>query len=325
MRAITFDKRLKFDPDYPKPEARSGEALVKVSMAGICATDTEIIKGYMGFTGVPGHEFSGVVAECEDSSYTGRRVVGEINIGCDSCSLCAQGKRNHCPNRSVLGILAKDGAFADYLTLPTKNLHLLPDSITDEEAVFVEPLAAAFEITKQVGIDRSTSVCVIGDGKLGLLVAQVINLDAGRLVVAGRHAYKLKILSERGIATTLNANELKRDFDVTVDCTGSQSGIEAATRLTRPAGTIVLKTTVAERSNLAPGWLNSVVIDELTVVGSRCGPFAPAIKALAEKTVDVKALIDNVYPIEEGVEAFESAKKHGVLKTLIKMQDTGRQ
>ena len=243
----------------------------------------------MNFRGVPGHEFVGVVERCGNKAVEGKRVVGEINLGCGNCLYCKSGLRNHCPNRSVLGILGKDGAFADYVTLPTGNLHLVPDSVSDEEAVFVEPLAAAFEILEQVGIGTEDRVCVLGDGKLGLLAAQVVSLTGCPLVVGGRHKEKLSILERRGIETRLSSDITERVFD----CTGSPSGVESAMKLVRPRGTIVLKTTVAKRDSID---MNVIVIDEITLVGSRCGPFEPAIHALKMKTIDVLPLISRTFP-----------------------------
>jgi threonine dehydrogenase-like Zn-dependent dehydrogenase len=315
MRAIVFDEKLRFRNDYPDPEPQNDEALVEVLCAGICATDIEITKGYMAFRGVPGHEFVGEVERCSDKGLLGKRVVGEINIGCGTCSLCKGGEKNHCTERTVLGILNKDGAFADFLVLPQRNLHTIPDSISDEEAVFVEPLAAAFEITRQVKIGPGHRVCVLGDGKLGLLVAQVLNLTGCCPITVGRHAEKLKILENMDIETRLGKVDEKA-FDVVVDCTGSPKGFDTAVSLVRPRGTIVIKTTVAWRQTYD---LKRVVIDEIRVIGSRCGPFPPAIKALEEKKVNVRPLISRTFPIEQGLEAFGYAQRKGVLKVILKM------
>jgi len=316
MRAILFDKgKLSFRDDYPAPAPAIGEALIRVLCAGVCATDLEISKGYMGFGGVLGHEFSGVVEECADDRLEGRRVAGEINLWCGECAFCKGGMKSHCPARSVLGLLGHDGAFADYLTLPVRNLHPLPDSITDEEAVFIEPLAAAFRITSQVDIRPNERVAVLGDGRLGQLCAQALSLTECDLTVIGRHPEKLALLKARGIKTAIGAEGLA-GFDVAVDCTGSADGFNAAVGLVRPGGVVVLKTTVAQRTAVD---LNKVVIDEITVIGSRCGPFVPAIDALAEKRVDVAPLISKVFPIEQGVEALEYARQKGVLKVLLRV------
>jgi len=314
MRALFFDNNLRYRIDYPIPEPGENEALIRVTCAGICNTDLEIVKGYMNFRGVPGHEFVGVVERCGNKVLEGKRVVGEINLSCGNCLYCKSGLRNHCPDRSVLGILGRDGAFADYVTLPIGNLHLVPDSVSDEEAVFVEPLAAAFEILEQIGIGAEDRVCVLGDGKLGLLTAQVVSLTGCALVVGGRHKEKLSVLERRGIETKLSSDITERVFDCVIDCTGSPLGIESAMKLVRPKGTIVLKTTVAKRDNID---MNTIVIDEITLVGSRCGPFEPAIHALKVKAVDVLPLISRTFPLSEGVEAFNFASGKGILKVLL--------
>lgn len=314
MRALVFDRDLSYREDYPEPEPSAGEALVRVLSAGICSTDIEIVKGYMGFRGVPGHEFVGVVEACRDAELVGKRVVGEINAGCGACAFCNGGLENHCPQRTVLGILGRDGAFAELLTLPAKNLHLIPDSIADEEAVFVEPLAAAFEITGQVAMEGEKSVCVLGDGRIGLLVSQVLSLTGCDVTVAGRHRDKLSILDARGLRTALAPDLEGRSFDCVVDCTGSPSGMEAAFGLVRPRGTIVVKTTVAGKRQID---LNRVVIDEVTIIGSRCGPFGPAIRALEERSVDVRPLVTRTFHLEQGIEAFGYAVRKGVLKVIL--------
>lgn len=316
MRALVFDNALRYRNDYPIPQPKENEALIRVTCAGVCNTDLEITKGYMGFKGILGHEFVGVVEKCVEKGFEGKRVVGEINLGCGKCASCLKELQNHCPNRSVLGILNKDGAFADYLTLPTENLHIIPDSVSDEEAVFVEPLAAAFEMLEQVNVRPTDRVCVLGDGKLGLLVAQVLSLTGCDLVAAGRHKEKLSILEKRGIKSQLSSGMTGRGFDYVVECTGSVSGLGSAMSLVRPKGTIILKTTAANREAID---LNSLVIDEISLVGSRCGPFAPAIRALEKRSVDVESLVSRIFPLEEGVEAFRYASEKGVLKVLLKM------
>ncbi|MHB0915509.1 MAG: MDR/zinc-dependent alcohol dehydrogenase-like family protein [Thermoleophilia bacterium] len=314
MKALVFqDGRLVFDPDHPDPEPAADEALVRVTVAGICATDLEIARGYMGFNGIPGHEFVGVVEAAANSDLNGRRVVAEINCGCGECASCRSGLERHCPRRTVLGILGRDGAFAGYLALPAANLHPLPDTVSDDEAVFVEPLAAAFEIVEQLEIDESDSVCVLGDGRLGLLAAQVLARYTSSLLAVGRHPAKLGILRARGIDTADAAAPGAR-FDIVVDCTGAAEGLSEAASLVKPRGTIVLKTTVAGSRTFD---LNQLVIDEVTLLGSRCGPFAPAIDALSWGQVDVKPLIDRRFPLEDGLAAFEYAAKPGSLKVLI--------
>lgn len=316
MKALVFDKTLAFRDDLEKPVPGPGEALVRVTYAGICATDIEMTKGYMGFTGVPGHEFVGVIEEAADDRLEGRRVVGEINLGCGRCEYCKHRMENHCPARKVLGIKDKDGAFAEYLTMPFKNLRPLPDSISDEEAVFIEPLAAAFEVLEQVKVNEYTRACVLGDGRLGQLVAQALATTDCSLLVVGRHEEKLALLKSRGIPTRTGIEGLERQLDLVIDCTGRADGLSAALGLVRPTGTVVMKTTVAER----PGAdLNRVVIDEVTLMGSRCGPFAPAMQALEENRVDVRGLVSKVFPLEEGVEALSWASRSGVLKVLLKV------
>lgn len=314
LKALVFrDGQLAFDPLYPVPETAANEALVRVTVAGICATDLEIVKGYMGFNGVPGHEFVGVVEAPAGGELTGKRVVGNINCGCGECSACRAGLGRHCPRRTVLGILGRDGAFADYLALPTANLHPLPDTIGDDEAVFVEPLAAAFEIVEQLEIDESDSVCVLGDGRLGLLVAQALALHTSTLLTVGRHPENLGLLKAWGIDTALAAAPGLK-FDIVVDCTGSADGLREATGLVRPRGTIVLKTTVAGPRSFD---LNQLVIDEITLTGSRCGPFAPAVEAIAHGKVAVKPLIDRCFELEDGPAAFDYAARPGSLKVLL--------
>jgi threonine dehydrogenase-like Zn-dependent dehydrogenase len=330
MKALVFRNGLHYQTDYPLPKPHEKEALIRITRAGICNTDIEIIKSYMSFSGIPGHEFTGIVEECEEKNLIGKRVVGEINIGCNKCSYCRKKMQNHCPDRSVLGILNKDGAFAEYITLPVGNLHLIPDSISDEEAVFVEPLAAAFEILRQVSISSSDEVCVLGDGKLGLLAGQVLASTACNLVVAGKHKEKLSILEEMGIKTELvstdTAGEIHRSsrqredgggqFDIVIDCTGSPLGIKSALHMVRPGGKIILKTTVAES---VPLDVNQFVIREVTLIGSRCGPFPPAINAIETKKVDLSGLVSGTYALEDGIKAIEFASRRGVLKVILRL------
>ncbi len=318
MKALIFDEKLKFVPDAPMPVPVEGEALVRVSMAGICSTDLEIIKGYMGFKGIPGHEFVGVVEESENRDFVGKRVVGEINCPCWACSMCSSGLANHCPQRTVLGIKGRDGAFAEYLTLPLQNLHLLPEEVSDEQAVFAEPVAAAFEILQQTKISEEDRVVIVGDGRLGLLCAQVLMKTTGaKLIVIGHHQEKLSILGGLGIDTLLDRDS--RDLqgvDVVIDCSGSPAGFERCRELVRPGGRLVIKSTF---ESLVQVDLSSLVVDEITLIGSRCGPFLPALSALVKKKVEVSSMISAVYPVEQGVEAFEQAASPGVLKVLLKM------
>jgi alcohol dehydrogenase len=314
MNALVFDGKLKLERDYSMPRAPQGESRVRVLRAGICNTDLEIIKGYMGFRGILGHEFVGVV---EEGAMKGARVVGEINAYDGTCPTCLRGDVTHCPNRTTLGIVNRDGALAEYLTLPTRNLHRVPDVVSDAHAVFVEPLAAACEITERVHIKPTDRVCVIGDGKLGLLCAQVLHLTGCDLLAVGRHDEKLMILRMRGIATTDDSASIRGAFDVVVDCTGQVSGFELARKLLRPRGTLVLKSTFhgAQEMPFAP-----IVIDEVSIVGSRCGPFEPALRLLEKDLIDVESLISAEYPIERGLEAFERAAARGMLKVQITMR-----
>ncbi len=316
MHALFFDHGIRYLNDFPVPQPNKNEALIKVICTGICNTDLEIIKGYMGFTGIPGHEFVGIVEASENDHLKGKRVVGDINISCGECLYCKQGLRNHCPERSVLGILNKNGAFAEYLTLPVNNLHQVPDTVSDGEAVFVEPLAAAFEVLKQVNITESDKVCVLGDGKLGLLVAQVLSTTGANLITVGKHPDKLSILSRMGIETHVLSSFDENEFDIVVDCTGSRSGIEKALKIVKPGGKVVLKTTVAEKGAVD---LNHIVINEISLIGSRCGPFPDAIDAIVSKKVDLLPLISAEYNLEEGLKALEHASRKGILKIILKV------
>ncbi|HEV7300428.1 MAG TPA: alcohol dehydrogenase catalytic domain-containing protein [Tepidisphaeraceae bacterium] len=315
MRALVFNNTLAYQPRHPEPAATLGDTLVRVRQAGICATDLEITRGYMNFTGVLGHEFVGEVVSSPQKELVGQRVVGEINVVCGRCDLCQSGLSSHCRNRSVLGIAKHDGAFAELVRLPAMNLHVVPKGVDDDAAVFVEPLAAAFQVLKQVKLDGRKWVTVLGDGRLGLLVAQVLRNAGCPVRVIGKHADKLAICEKWGIRSRPLADIVGRhDQDVVVDCTGSASGFEMAMQMVRPRGTIVLKSTVAQGKplNLAP-----LVIDEINVVGSRCGPFREALAALAEKSVDVTGLISRRMRLENGVEAMDYAGRPGVLKVLL--------
>jgi threonine dehydrogenase-like Zn-dependent dehydrogenase len=332
MRALVYrDTDLVLDRDYPIPAPVEGEALIRVTHAGICNTDLEIIRGYMAFQGVLGHEFVGVVeaVQCGPgatplTSLVGKRVVGEINAACHrpDCSSCQRGMPTHCPNRTTLGIVNRDGAFADYLVLPTRNLHLVPDNVSDEEAVFVEPLAANFEILEQVHLKPTESVVILGDGKMGQLAAQVLTLSGCEVMMVGKHEEKLALAEKRGVHVYLldDAERFSlqsgRRADVVVECSGSAQGLEMALRLVRPRGVLILKSTVAAKSTLH---LAPIVIDEIRVQGSRCGPFAPALRALSQKLVDVSLLISACYSLDEGLAAFEYAGQKGVLKVQVEV------
>lgn len=318
MRALVFSQALTYDPRRAEPVPALGDTLIKVRQAGICSTDLEICKGYMGFKGILGHEFVGTVVSSADKALSGKRVVGEINIVCGRCDLCLSGLSTHCRNRSVLGILNRDGAFADYVRLPAANLHIVPDTVDDDHAVFVEPLAATFQILKQIKLDGRRWVTVLGDGRLGLLCAQVLRNAGCPVRVVGKHPEKLALCDKWSIrARALTDISPRHDQDVVVDCTGSAGGFEMAMAMVRPRGIIVLKSTVAagKALNLAP-----IVIDEIQVIGSRCGPFKEAIRALVEKSVDVGSLIQRRMRLEQGVEAVEYAARPGVLKVLLQME-----
>ncbi|RMF86270.1 MAG: alcohol dehydrogenase, partial [Nitrospinota bacterium] len=265
MRAVVFDQELSVR-EVPTPVPQPDEALIRVRLAGICNTDLEITRGYMGFRGILGHEFVGEVVECAASDWVGRRVVGEINCGCGRCTFCQAGLSRHCPHRSVLGILQRDGAFAEYLTLPIGNLHEVPASIPDQEAVFIEPLAAALEILDQVTITPQDRVLLVGDGKLALLIAQVVHTTGCTLCCVGKHPTKLRLLQPLGIETTLLSAYTPRQFDLVIEASGAPSGLEVALRSLRPRGTLVLKSTYAGEFRWNPAQL---VIDEITLIGSR--------------------------------------------------------
>ncbi len=332
MRALVYaNNSLSFERHYPNPVLKEGEALIRVLQAGICNTDLEIIRGYMAFQGVLGHEFVGVVEAVHEgpgatalTSLISKRIVGEINAACHrpDCLSCQRGMPTHCPNRTTLGIVNRDGAFADYLVLPTRNLHLVPDNVSDEEAVFVEPLAANFEMLEQVHFKPTDSVVILGDGKMGQLAAQVLTLSGCEVMMVGKHEEKLALAAQRGVRTYVLADpnrfalENGRRADVVVECSGSAQGLEMALRLVRPRGTVILKSTVADMSKLH---LAPIVIDEIRVQGSRCGPFAPALRALSQKLVDVRPLISARYSLDEGLAAFQHAAQKGVLKVLVRV------
>lgn len=313
MRAAHLDgSTVTLQNDYPKPEPPEGEVLVRVLRAGICETDLQLMKGYMGFRGVLGHEFVGIV---ESGPLAGQRVVGEINCSCWDCETCRRGLPTHCPNRTVIGILGRDGAFADYISVPQKNLHLVPDSLSTDEAVFVEPVAAAFQILRQKLVQKGDRVTVLGDGRLGNLCAQVLAWSGCEVLVVGKHKSKLGVLSDLGIQTTLLGDVTpQRDQDIVVDCTGSATGLPTALQFVRPWGTVILKTTVAGEQTLA---LAPIVIDEVRVIGSRCGPFPDAIAALDAGHVSVKPLISDRFPLDNAVAALQHTASQPVLKVLL--------
>jgi threonine dehydrogenase-like Zn-dependent dehydrogenase len=316
MRAIVLETDdVQVDMVRPAPAPAAEEVLVRVTRAGVCETDLQLIKGYMGFRGVLGHEFVGVA---ESGPLAGQRVVGEINCACWQCDTCRSGFPTHCPNRSVLGILNHDGAFADLIAVPQRNLHRVPDSIPDDIAVFTEPVAAAFQIPAQIEIAGTERIAVLGDGRLGNLCAQVMSSMADEVLVIGKHREKLALLDALGLKTALLSDDIpQRSFDIVVECTGSESGLPTALKLVRPRGTIVLKTTVAGTQTLA--WA-PFVIDEVTLVGSRCGPFDRALNALEHGLVDVEPLITDRFSLSNGLMALQRAQQKGVLKVLLEME-----
>lgn len=315
MRAIVLEEGcVRHSEDHPRPVPGSQEILVRVLKAGICETDLQLVRGYMGFRGVLGHEFVGVA---ESGPFAGQRVVGEINCSCRKCPDCESGLANHCPQRTVLGILNHDGAFAEYVAVPQVNLHRVPDDVATEEAAFVEPLAAAFRIPEQVSLRPGMKSLVLGDGRLGNLCAQVLQLKGCEVRVVGKHTRKLDVLRAIGVATAFVGEfDERRSADLVVDCTGSPTGLGAALKIVRPRGTVVLKTTVAGDHALS---LAPVVIDEVAVIGSRCGPFAPALEALRKNQVQVRPLIDEVVPLEQVPTALERVGREGLLKVLVEV------
>ena len=318
MRAVVFDEELKLLEDYPVPNLEKGEALVRVNLVGICNTDYEITKGYMGYKGVLGHEFVGVVEDVnsDDKSLIGKRVVAEISKGCGQCEWCARSLERHCPNRKTIGIWHKDGCFSQYAAIPISTLFEVPDTVTDEEAVFVEPLAAALEITEQLHIKPFEKVAVLGDGKLGLLIALALRSVGADVSLIGKHNNKLNVAAQQNVKTLLlNETEFSPQYDIVVEATGSASGFETALSLVKPRGVLVLKSTIAvgKEMNLAP-----IVINEITVLGSRCGQFSPAIRLLQSKRINFSPLITEIFDSAKALQAFERNKDKDSIKVLIR-------
>jgi len=310
---IVKDGKIRVE-DVPKPTPLADEVLIKVHKAGICNTDLELTQDYMHFEGILGHEFVGRVEFAADQVWIGRRVVGEINIYCSQCDLCREGITKHCSRRNVLGILNKDGAFAEYLTLPVKNCYSVPDSLSDYEAVFTEPVAAALEFFDRIKIGNEEKALILGDGKLGLLVAQIMRQHTENVTCVGKHSRNLDILKQRGIATHQNGMGLDRQFSVVVEATGNKNGLEEALRLVLPQGTVILKSTFHGKSQID---VSQVVVDEIHLIGSRCGPFPEALNQLEQKKINVDDLIDGDYPLERSDEAFALAREPGTLKILL--------
>jgi len=333
MRALLFNGELKFVSLHSLPPRKTGEALIKVLMAGICRTDLEIIAGYQDFRGVPGHEFVGIVQDAVTQNLIGKRVVGDINIGCRACEFCRQGLKEHCVDRKAIGIHGKDGCFADYVTLPEENLHILPDNMSTDRALFVEPLAAVYNIMLAVPVKPTDTILIIGDGKLGILSAQVLKLLGTDVTVVGKHRKKLSVLEWMGIETRLfvRADDFSivfssargreeiltgRKYDIVVDASGSRGGLEMACRLVKPRGHLVLKSTIHGGVQCD---LTFAVLNEVRIIGYRCGPFQPAIRAIHRELVEVRPLMSGRFPLEEWQAAFELARSSDALKVMLEI------
>lgn len=319
MKAIVLENGTVSVRDIPIPDRPAHHALLRMRLAGICDTDLQLQRGYYGFRGVPGHEFVAEVVEAPDETLIGKRVVGEINLGCGNCDWCRRGMQRHCPHRTVLGIVNHPGAHAEYLTLPLENLHVVPDTLPDEVAVFTEPVAAACEILEQIHVQPTWNIAIVGDGKLGLLIAQVLRLTGANVHLLGHHAHKLALLDGTGVQTHLvhdveNLPLPRQWADMVVEVTGHPSGFATARALVRPRGIFVLKSTFKEELNL---WLADLVVDEITIVGSRCGPFDTALRLLTQGLVQVQPLIEATYPLDEGEAAYAHAATRGARKILL--------
>ncbi len=293
---------------------KPNEALIKIRKAGICSTDLELVKGYYPYTGILGHEFVGEVVEADDASWIGQRVVGEINVVCNRCEQCLNGRPTHCEHRTVLGIVNRDGTFAEFTQLPITNLHRVPDSVPDEMAVFTEPLAAALEIEQQVQIKPTDRVLLVGAGRLGQLIAQTLALTGCNLRVVARHAHQHSLLKARGIGIISEEDIQPWRWDIVVEATGSSGGFALARKAIRPRGTLVMKSTYKGEMNVN---FSSIVVDEINILGSRCGPFEPALRLMESRQVDPTVLIDNEFKLQDALKAFERAAETGVLKVLV--------
>jgi len=301
--------------DVPQPK-KENEALIKIRKAGICSTDLELVKGYYPYTGILGHEFVGEVVSASDSAWLGSRVVGDINAVCGLCEACRNGRSTHCENRTVLGIANRDGIFAEYTTLPLENLHRVPDSVSDEMAVFTEPLAAALEIQEQIQIKPTDRVLVVGAGRLGQLIAQTLALTGCDLHVVARHSLQQNLLTARGIRITSEVEIQPHKWDIVVEVTGSSDGFNLARKAIRPRGTLVMKSTY--KGDVTVNF-SSIVVDEINIIGSRCGPFEPALRLMEKREVDPTVLIMDEYKLGNGLKAFEKAAQPGVLKVLVEI------
>lgn len=305
----------------PVPEPEAGEAQVSVRLAGICGTDLEMLSGYSSFTGIPGHEFIGTISHCpERPEREGERVVGEINASCGSCPECLRGSGAHCPQRTVLGIVGRNGAFAEYLTLPEPNLITVPNEVSDRAAVFVEPLAAALEIFQQIQVRPEDRVLLIGAGRLGQLIAQVLGLHGCPLAIVCRHESQQAVLHRLGIETFRDCESAGDRWDIVIEATGSKKGLNQALGCVRPRGTVVLKSTCSGTTEVD---FSKIVVDEIRVVGSRCGPFRPAMDLLCHKHVQTDFLVDEVVSLDDALQGFERSRRPGALKVLLDLQSQG--
>ena len=314
MLAVHLENRRVEVRSVRRPQRPHGFALIRLLTGGVCNTDLELRDGYYGFRGTPGHEFVGEVVAADNADLLGRRVVGEINLACRQCDWCRRGLGRHCPKRTVLGILGHPGAFREFLTLPEANLHVVPDSIPNEAAVFVEPLAAACEILDQANIPDGSAIAVLGDGKLGLLIAQVLSARRKEVHLYGRHKNKLRIAERAGVQVTASKRLPSNAYDWVVDATGSRDGLRQAIQITRPRGTVFLKSTVhgVVEMDTAP-----VIVNELTLIGSRCGRFDPALQLLQSRSINVADMIADTLPLAQAKRAFARAAEPGVLKVLL--------
>ncbi len=315
MQALWLENNQISMRDVPQPK-KENEALIKIRKAGICSTDLELVKGYYPYTGILGHEFVGEVVSASDSAWLGSRVVGDINAVCGLCEACRNGRSTHCENRTVLGIANRDGIFAEYTTLPLENLHRVPDSVSDEMAVFTEPLAAALEIQEQIQIKPTDRVLVVGAGRLGQLIAQTLALTGCDLHVVARHSLQQNLLTARGIRITSEVEIQPHKWDIVVEVTGSSDGFNLARKAIRPRGTLVMKSTY--KGDVTVNF-SSIVVDEINIIGSRCGPFEPALRLMEKREVDPTVLIMDEYKLGNGLKAFEKAAQPGVLKVLVEI------
>jgi threonine dehydrogenase-like Zn-dependent dehydrogenase len=313
MKALWLESNKIDMRDVPQTR-KPNEALIKIRKAGICSTDLELVKGYYPFTGIIGHEFVGDVVEADDTSWVGQRVVGEINAVCGECEQCHGGRPTHCEHRTVLGITNRNGTFAEYTNLPIANLHRVPDSVPDEMAVFAEPLAAALEIQDQIQVKPTDRVLLVGAGRLGQLIAQTLALTGCDLRVVARHEHQRSLLKKRGIKIIAEYDVQPWRWDIVVEATGSPSGFSLARHAIRPRGTMVLKSTYKGEVSVN---FSSIVVDEINLIGSRCGPFAPALRLMESRQVDPTVLIDSEFSLSNALKAFEHAAETGVLKVLV--------